>query len=74
MTVSLVLRGFLDSPADWFRAAADALTMTERPDTTRVELAAMISKLASAVNDVAHVADCAANDSMSLRPTWRPEH
>ncbi|MFF4960561.1 hypothetical protein ACFY2Z_26530 [Streptomyces sp. NPDC001222] len=37
--------------------AADALVMVERPETRRAELATILRKLASAVNDVAHVAE-----------------
>ncbi|MEU6577121.1 hypothetical protein [Streptomyces sp. NPDC046805] len=37
--------------------AADALAMVERPEVCRAELALILRKLASAVNDVAHVAE-----------------
>ncbi|MGW3024796.1 hypothetical protein [Streptomyces sp. NPDC001221] len=37
--------------------AADALAMVERPEVSPAELAIFVRKLASAVNDVAHVAE-----------------
>ncbi|MEU0965883.1 hypothetical protein ABZ357_10815 [Streptomyces sp. NPDC005917] len=37
--------------------AASALVILERPEASRAELAEVVGKLASAVNDVAHVAE-----------------
>lgn len=37
--------------------AAYALTMAERPEVSRADLRLLVHKLASAVNDVAHVAE-----------------